>query len=456
MSAKKHNSLQRQMLRRKRRHATDEAVAEPPRGAAHDFQTALRDLSLAHPTTQTLRQGTMQRLQTDWGNASVQRFLTELGPIQGFALAQRQTATEEETTAGNPSAPATPGTSTHPTVRSGSRGSAVEELQQKLNADGAAPELVVDGIFGPKTRAAVVAFQTKYSLEPDGVVGPITWGKIDELGLSSTVGRVEKEWTEEVGGQTYGMTSRYTWRIVGSELRVTVNLKFVGLNRPALVERWFSYIRSIWNRFDAVNDAGERITITFDPQSVTSGEDNVVRIRPGEGRSDAANWFAGDPDSDNTAAHEFGHMIGLEDEYQRNHTDYKRLTGEEPQPGDENAADPDDVAQQMRAALLTDDQTDRVQQCNQVIQDNNLRQGVYAQQVAEKYQEQFGIGLVQDIVARIPDEDEFPIVDPFTHTSDSIMGGMDDHEHPTEPRHVREFVGYISQAQGGSWVAEER
>jgi peptidoglycan hydrolase-like protein with peptidoglycan-binding domain len=374
---------------------------------------------------------------------------------QDGAVAEPAPAVEE----GNPSAPPKADTSTHPTVKYGSKGPAVEELQQKLNKDmeknGGTP-LVADGIFGPKTKAAVVAFQKRNNLAPDGIVGPLTWGKIDELGLSSDVGRVEKEWEEVVGGVTYGMTSRYTWRIVGNEIRITVKLKFTGLDRPALVQRWFNHIRATWNRFDAENEKGEKIAVVFEPESVKSGEDNVVEIKAGNGRSDAANWFADDPDSDNTAAHEFGHMVGLEDEYQRSHTDYKRLTGKEPDAGPENAGNADAIAIEMNTALQAPDEPTRVQQANDVITNNNLVQGTFSQQVAAAYEARFGVKLVDHIVDRIPAQDEWSIVDPFTHSGQSIMGLGGNHDHPIEGRHVREFVNYVASSKGGTWKPVER
>ncbi|GAB4115139.1 MAG: hypothetical protein Fur005_23040 [Roseiflexaceae bacterium] len=449
MGERQRMAIQRRTARRRVAHEAEAPASAAAPSFAFDSGLLQQSAHHTHPNTSALRQGALQRLQSGWGNSAIQRFLADLSQATGMSIAQREE--------GNPVAPADAGTSTHPTIRYGSRGPAVEELQQKLNDNGATPALDPDGIFGPLTRAAVIAFQQQYSLDPDGIVGPLTWAQIDQLGLASTVGRVEKTWSEEVGGQTYGMTSRFTWRLIGDkEMLVTVKLKFTGLKRPDLVSRWFGHIRSIWNRFDAVGPSGEHIAINFDPQSVASGEDNVVRIRPGNGRSDAANWFAEDPDSDTTAAHEFGHMIGLEDEYQRSHTDYKRLTGEEPKPGEDNAADPKIVAQQMRTALTAGTEAERVTACNAVIATHQLEQGFYAQHVAKEYKDQFGNDLIRDIVDNIPDEDEWSIVDPFTFSSDSIMGIGGDHEHPVDPRHVREFIGYISQAKGGDWVAEER
>ncbi|MEW5988084.1 MAG: peptidoglycan-binding protein [Chloroflexota bacterium] len=433
---------------------------EPVPTVAGQAGWSLDDLP-GHATARPLRQAAVLQMQHQFGNAYVQRLLEELKPAgHPWRVAQRQEGEGEDGGAGegHPSAPPLAGTTVHPTVRQGSRGPAVEELQQKLNADGADPPLVVDGIFGPLTRAAVVAFQQRHGLSADGVVGPLTWGKIDELGLASTVGRVEKEWEELVGGQTYGMTSRYTWRIVGDEIRITVKLKFVGLHRPALIEEWFAAIRNIWNRFDAVNsDTGETMAVVFDPQSVTGGEDNVVRILPGSGRANAGEWYEDDPDGGETAAHEFGHMIGLEDEYQRTHGDYTRLVGEEPPAGEtEGTGDPAVIAQELHDALMIEDEAGRAGPAQAVIDNHALVQGDFAQQVATAYQDAFGVEIVSHIVERIPDADEWGIVDPFTYSSGSIMGMGFNHDHPVEPRHVREFVNYIQAAMGGTWEAQER
>ena len=65
-------------------------------------------------------------------------------------------------------APATSGTSSRPVLREGDRGPAVAELQRRLR-------LPQDGVFGPRTRAGVVAYQSGAGLSADGVVGPRTW-----------------------------------------------------------------------------------------------------------------------------------------------------------------------------------------------------------------------------------------------------------------------------------------
>ena len=64
-----------------------------------------------------------------------------------------------------------------PMVSYGSRGDAVRKLQELLNALGYDCGSV-DGIFGSKTKAAVLAFQKANGLAADGIVGPLTWAKL--------------------------------------------------------------------------------------------------------------------------------------------------------------------------------------------------------------------------------------------------------------------------------------
>ena len=68
------------------------------------------------------------------------------------------------------------------TLRTGSSGSAVEQLQFWLNTISqyvsSIPSVTVDGRFGSGTAAAVRAFQRRYGLTVDGVVGEATWNAV--------------------------------------------------------------------------------------------------------------------------------------------------------------------------------------------------------------------------------------------------------------------------------------
>ncbi len=73
---------------------------------------------------------------------------------------------------GLPSKPTTPTTPTRPSLRRGApAGADVLYLQNKLGVNPTGP-------FGPKTQAAVVAFQKKHKLKADGIVGPVFWSKL--------------------------------------------------------------------------------------------------------------------------------------------------------------------------------------------------------------------------------------------------------------------------------------
>ena len=63
------------------------------------------------------------------------------------------------------------------TIRKGSRGETVKILQTVLNNNGYDCGKV-DGVFGNKTKEAVIRWQTTHGLVADGIVGPMTWASL--------------------------------------------------------------------------------------------------------------------------------------------------------------------------------------------------------------------------------------------------------------------------------------
>ena len=65
---------------------------------------------------------------------------------------------------------------TRPTLRKGSRGEAVKEMQTLLISKGYdLGKWGADGAFGKQTLAAVKAFQKNRGIKVDGIVGKYTW-----------------------------------------------------------------------------------------------------------------------------------------------------------------------------------------------------------------------------------------------------------------------------------------
>jgi peptidoglycan hydrolase-like protein with peptidoglycan-binding domain len=65
-------------------------------------------------------------------------------------------------------------------LKPGSKGKQVAALQTKLNSLGFDAGKA-DGKFGPRTKAAVIAFQKSHNLRADGVAGPKTLAAIDQI-----------------------------------------------------------------------------------------------------------------------------------------------------------------------------------------------------------------------------------------------------------------------------------
>ncbi|MDY3249248.1 MAG: peptidoglycan-binding protein, partial [Candidatus Choladocola sp.] len=72
----------------------------------------------------------------------------------------------------------------------GSTGQSVVKIQEQLNTISnnypLIPKLTVDGIFGERTQQAVKTFQSIFGLTQDGVVGPRTWYRIQDIYVAVT------------------------------------------------------------------------------------------------------------------------------------------------------------------------------------------------------------------------------------------------------------------------------
>jgi peptidoglycan hydrolase-like protein with peptidoglycan-binding domain len=127
------------------------------------------------PVSSTVALGAAPRSSSSvtrqWGRGQVIALQRSAGNQATALLVQRETVTQQM--AGRPKI-------SRATWRS--KPAATTELQQALNADGATPALVVDGVFGPLTDSAVRVFQGRHGLKVDGICGPMTWGMVGSLG----------------------------------------------------------------------------------------------------------------------------------------------------------------------------------------------------------------------------------------------------------------------------------
>jgi peptidoglycan hydrolase-like protein with peptidoglycan-binding domain len=394
---------------------------------------------------------------------------------------------------GNTQVPLNPAAGTHKQLQAGAKGVAVKELQQRLNNSGKATgkKLKVDGDFGPLTDAALKQFQASVPVTANGIADAATWAKLETAGAASQ-GHVEFDWREEVEGvKNVGLRAAYDWKLSKTALAITVGITFKKKHKnvDARITQWLSDIKQIWSTFKAVNHSDpKKKSMNLDFEAKRGGSDHTVDVfqfdpslaknKRAESRSNSGTWYTIDPRR-SMAPHEFGHLIGLADEYNRTEEHYLDVTGEEPAVGDPKgaAADATKLAGDIKAKLPLDDTlTAPIAPSDDQRWGANLaavitpvlgrKQGGFSRLVAQEYAKaNAGASVYGDIQAAFNAKNVTGFqanfgncVTPFLYSNRSLMGTMQttpakggggkaapDHEHPIEPRHVQPFVNLLAK-----------
>jgi hypothetical protein len=136
--------------------------------------------------------------------------------------------------------------------------------------------------------------------------------------------------TETIKGRITGKNG-FVWRcgydiqVRNGQLLVSVRINPIptgGVTKPELdrvIPSWKKGIERIWSeKFAIVPTSRKRIPIVINVSFKGPRFHHDVIVRPGGGRTDEMHWNL--MDSPATVAHEFGHMLGVFDEYKRGAT----------------------------------------------------------------------------------------------------------------------------------------
>jgi hypothetical protein len=353
-------------------------------------------------------------------------------------------------------------------------------IGNRLSARGATVVRRIWSSFRPNlTRMAVEHSDLFDRCNTQGARMPAAW-------LGSASGHREVAVTEQVGGWEYGVTGAYDFRVRSDRINVRVPIAFTpdqGVTVPTAT--WFGFVQTTWNHYSAVDQADRtrRKRIEFDPVSSPSGY-HSVRVAAGNGRANAGLFYAGDANASQTIPHEFGHLIGLEDEYERDAGAYRRVTEQGPQAGDPALAGrARGIAEALHWALFQEEgfferhttaTARRRDAVKRIFNTERLPQNYSSpltRQIVIEYRRLCRRSISRDIVRQIDevrgDQDAFrnwreAVVGVFQYTSTSIMGlpgyasspGVVEHTHGVEARHVRRFARHVQEALGGNWQPE--
>ncbi|MHB8893306.1 MAG: annexin, partial [Candidatus Limnocylindrales bacterium] len=289
---------------------------------------------------------------------------------------------------------------------------------------------------------------------------------VNSTGSGSFENAFSEYLTEDYQGGGRGI---WEWEIASGRFLVHVGVRFApdaGITAP--IALWQTQIRDIWNRFALTGNGGTtgggfEYPIEFDLQD-QSGADRSVRVIANANGTNYAYpdraysnlWYQDMPEM--VAPHEFGHLVGLPDEYERTQEDYQSagVTGETiTGPTNESGRTDRQIADDLHGALFLEDVAQRSPRATTVCDSVGLisggaaQQGLFAQRVMRAYNEAYEAtdseSLLHAIRYRVEPGTWVTLIGVFSFTSDTVMGNESDHTHPVEPRHLRFALDVIRE-----------
>ncbi len=270
------------------------------------------------------------------------------------------------------------------------------------------------------------------------------------IGIGTFTNEIEQDMFE---GTVTVVRGRFDWRFEAGQMKINVNANFEpdeGVTVP--LGTWQSQIDGVWNQYALIEPGGLKIPIVM--SLTNTGDGKTIKVvensNPGTyappDRANAGKWYPVMPAD--TAPHEYGHLIGLPDEYQRKHPDFVAITGGAPTgPTNTSGKSNADIAAELNTALTGADETKRAADATTVLTNVGLiaggmpQQGDFAQAVMTAYDAAYSTSL-QDTLEGLPRAGRWTLQSVFSYASGTIMGnpGVVPHEHPVADRHLREFV----------------
>lgn len=114
----------------------------------------------------------------------------------------------------------------------------------------------------------------------------------------------------------FGWTAAFeqTWTHIRIAIRLNPDTGITNATMNNLRNTWRNGINNTWTHRWGCGRSGElTCRLSFEVQWVNADQHHTVRVRPGPSRSNMSTWDTSDTGA--VAAHEYGHMLGLVDEY---------------------------------------------------------------------------------------------------------------------------------------------